>query len=282
MAAPHFTGNVLITGASSGIGLACAKQLAGLGYRVLAGVRSAPASDAIRGTAPGVTPVMLDVCEPSSILEAVRALDGAPLAGLINNAGIAAVGPLEMVSLDAWRRQFDVNVIGLVAVTQACLPQLRLGKGRIVNVGSIAGRSAMPCSAAYDATKFAMEAISDALRMELGSFGINVSLVEPGAIATGMWQKALADLDMRQNEVAPDRRELYRDLISKTREEITHAPGGALPPEAVADVVVHAMTAPRPKTRYVVGRDARLELLMNLLPDRVRDWLILKDIGDEK
>jgi NAD(P)-dependent dehydrogenase (short-subunit alcohol dehydrogenase family) len=282
MAAPRFTGSVLITGASSGIGLACAKQLAELGYRVYAGVRSTAASEAIRGAGTGITPVTLDVCEPSSILEAVSALNGAPLAGLINNAGIAAIGPLELVPVDAWRRQFDVNVIGLVAVTQACLPQLRRGKGRIVNVGSIAGRSAMPCSAAYDATKFAMEAISDALRMELRPFGVNVSLVEPGAIATGIWQKALADLDMRQNEMAPERRELYRRLLLKTREEITHAPEGALPPEAVADVVVHAMTAPRPKTRYVVGTDARFELLMNLLPDRVRDWLILRDVGDKK
>ena len=273
-------GNILITGASSGIGLACATRLAALGYRVFAGVRSAAASEAVRGVAPGITPVILDVCQPSSILNAVGVLGGEPLAGLINNAGVAAIGPLELVPADAWRYQFEVNVVGLVSVTQACLPQLRRGMGRIVNIGSIAGRSALPGSGAYDSSKFAVEGISDALRMELRRFGISVSLIEPGAIATGIWQKTLAEFDQRTSETAPDLRDLYSPLTSRIREEIAQSSVRALPPETVADAVVHAMTATRPKTRYVVGRDARLGLLLSLLPDRVKDWLILRQMRD--
>lgn len=269
-------GNILITGASSGIGLACTRQLAALGYRVFAGVRSKAASDTVRGIAPGVTPVILDVCQPASISEALGALGGEPLAGLINNAGIAAIGPLELVPLDEWRRQFEVNVLGLVAVTQACLPQLRRGVGRIVNIGSIAGRSALPGSGAYDSSKFALEGISDALRMELRPFGIHVSLIEPGAIATPIWEKTLVGFDKQNREATPELNALYSDLTSRIREEIVRLADSALPPEAVADAVMHAITASMPKTRYVVGRDARLALLLNLLPDRVRDWLILR------
>ena len=269
-------GNILITGASSGIGLACASRLAALGYRVFAGVRSEAASEVIRDTASGITPVILDVCEPSSIHDAVGLLGSEPLAGLINNAGIAAIGPLELVPVDAWRRQFEVNVIGLVSVTQACLPKLRSGRGRIVNIGSIAGRSALPGSGAYDSSKFAVEGISDALRMELQQFGVSVSLIEPGAIATGIWRKTLAELDKQDSEAAPDLSDLYSDLNQSIRKEIVESSEHALAPEVVADAVVHAMTASRPKTRYVVGRDAQLSLLLNLLPDRFRDWVILR------
>ena len=269
-------GNILITGASSGIGLACARRLAAVGYRVFAGVRSEASSQAVLAAATGITPLILDVCEPSSILDAVGALGSEPLMGLINNAGIAAIGSLEMVPVDVWRRQFEVNVIGLVSVTQACLPKLRSGRGRIVNIGSIAGRSALPGSGAYDSSKFAVEGISDALRMELQQFGISVSLIEPGAIATGIWKKTLAELDKQDSEATPDLRDLYGDLNQSIRKEIVESSAHALAPEVVADAVVHAMTASRPKTRYVVGRDAQFSLLLNLLPDRVRDWIILR------
>ena len=269
------TGNILITGASSGIGLTCANRLAALGYSVFAGVRKADTP-----LAPGITPVILDVCQPASIHKALDALAGEPLAGLINNAGIATIGPLELVNMADWRHQFEVNVLGLVAVTQACLPQLRRGNGRIVNIGSIAGRSALPGSGAYDSSKFAVEGLSDALRMELRPFGISVSLIEPGAIATGIWRKTLAEFDMRISDAAPDIRDLYSHLTSRIREETTRAAKSALPPEAVADAVVDAITASKPKTRYVVGKDARLWLLLNVLPDRVRDWLILRDLSE--
>jgi NAD(P)-dependent dehydrogenase (short-subunit alcohol dehydrogenase family) len=275
-------GNIVITGASSGIGLACASRLAALGYRVFAGVRSTAASEAVRGVVPGITPLILDVCRPASIRAALGALGDEPLAGLINNAGIAAIGPLELVPTEAWRYQFEVNVIGLVSVTQACLPQLRRGKGRIVNIGSIAGRSALPGSSAYDSSKFALEGLSDALRMELRPFGISVSLIEPGAIATGIWDKVRAALDMRNSEAAPDLRDLYAGLTSRIREEAARSAARALPPEAVADAVAHAITASKPKTRYLVGRDAHAWRLLSLLPDRVKDWLILRALHGGK
>lgn len=271
---PH--GNLLITGASTGIGLACAARLAALGYRVFAGVRSVGAADAVRGLAPNLVPVMLDVGEPASIGAALAALEGEPLAGLVNNAGIAVIGPVELVPLNEWRRQYEVNLFGVVAVTQACLPHLRRSAGRIVNMGSIAGRSALPGSAAYDSSKFALEGLSDALRLELRPFGISVSLIEPGAIATPIWEKTLADFDRQSLEFATDIRATYSDLLARIRDEIVKSAGHGLSAKAVADAVTHAMTASRPRTRYVVGRDARLALLLNLLPDRVKDWLILR------
>ena len=273
-------GNILITGASSGIGLACASRLAALGYRVFAGVRTEAAGEEVRRAANGIIPVTLDVCQPASILSAIGALEGEPLAALINNAGVAAIGPMELVPINEWRYQFEVNVIGLVAVTQACLPQLRRGKGRIVNIGSIAGRSALPGSGAYDSSKFALEGISDSLRMELNPFGISVSLIEPGAIATGIWQKTLAELDQRNRQAPSDLRDLYSHLTLVIREQTKRSAARALPPEAVADAVLRAITASRPKTRYVVGRDAQFWLLVNLLPDRVRDWLILRNLRE--
>ena len=273
-------GNILITGASSGIGLACASRLAARGFRICAGVRTEAAGEIVRRVAPGITPVLLDVCDPASILKAVAALGDEPLAGLVNNAGVAAIGPLELVPVETWRHQFEVNVIGLVAVTQAFLPHLRRGAGRIVNVGSIAGRSALPGSAAYDASKFAVAGLSDALRLELRPLGIRVSLIEPGAIATGIWEKAVAELDQRNRDAAADLRDLYGNLTAKIRAEALRAASRALPAETVAAAVGHALTASRPKARYVVGRDARFWLLLNLLPDRVRDWLILRELRE--
>jgi NAD(P)-dependent dehydrogenase (short-subunit alcohol dehydrogenase family) len=275
-------GNVLITGASSGIGLACARSLVGLGYRVYAGVRSTAAGAEVRAAAPGVIPVILDVCQPESIAAALAALGREPLAGLINNAGVAMLGPLELVPVEAWRRQFDVNVLGMVRVTQACLPHLRRGKGRIVNVGSIAGRSALPGTGAYDSTKFALEGITDSLRLELSQFGVKVSLIEPGAIATKIWDKSVAELDERIRAAAPDIRDLYSRLISRIREEAVRSVKSALPPEAVAKAAVHALTSAKPKRRYVVGKDAKLWLALNLAPDAIKDWLIFRDLCERK
>jgi NAD(P)-dependent dehydrogenase (short-subunit alcohol dehydrogenase family) len=271
-------GNVLITGGSSGIGLACALRLAARGYHVYAGVRSTTAGEEVCGMAHGIRPVILDVRHPASIHDALSTIGGEPLAGLINSAGVAILGPLEMVSVEEWRYQFEVNVLGSVAISQACLPQLRRGKGRIVNIGSIAGRSALPGTGAYDSSKFAIEGISDSLRLELRAFGVHVALVEPGAIATKIWQKSVAELDKRYAEVAPDIRNLYSHLTSRIREEAVKSEKRALAPETVAKAVEHAMTAAKPKRRYVVGKDAKLELLLNLLPHGIQDWLIFRDL----
>jgi NAD(P)-dependent dehydrogenase (short-subunit alcohol dehydrogenase family) len=271
-------GTIVITGASSGIGRACAVRFAGLGFRVIAGVRNPLAGGTLAALAHGIEPVFLDVTNADTIRSIAETLDGEPLAGLINNAGIATVGPLELLPTDSWRGQFEVNVIGLAAVIRALLPRLRQGKGRIVNIGSIAGRSALPGSAAYDSSKFAVEAITDALRMELHPFGIRVSIIEPGAVATDIWEKSVRELDRLEQLALPDRRELYRRLTSKIREEIITSARKALPAEAVVKRVEHAMTARRPRTRYVVGGDARFWLLLNLLPDTWRDRIILSGL----
>ena len=272
-------GNILVTGASTGIGRACAVRFAELGYRVFAGVRKMPDGEAQRPDGAGlIEPVLLDVTSPESIAGALAVIGDQPLAGLVNNAGIATLGPLELLPIDAWRRQFEVNVIGLVAVTQACIPLLRRGPGRIVNVGSVAGRSALPGSGAYDASKFAVEAISDVLRMELHAWGISVSLIEAGAVATPIWEKSLREADDLNRQVAPESYALYSGLMAKVRQEAEQAARAALPVSAVVKAVEHAMTARKPKTRYVLGSDARFWLRLNWLPDRWRDRLILSEI----
>jgi NAD(P)-dependent dehydrogenase (short-subunit alcohol dehydrogenase family) len=275
---PLGNGNIVVSGASTGIGQACAIRFAQLGYRVFAGVRKVADGAALQAhSLPNLKPMLLDVTDSESIHEALAALGGEPLAGLVNNAGVAVVGPVELVPLVEWRRQFEVNVIGLVAVTQAFLPLLRRGQGRIVNIGSIAGRSALPGSSPYDASKFAIEAITDALRMELHPWGISVSVIEPGAVATPIWKKTLTEVDDLSRE-APEKRALYAGLIAKVREE-AEKPRNPIPASEVVKAVEHAMTARRPKTRYPVGRDTRLWLLLNLLPDRWRDRLILRDLS---
>jgi NAD(P)-dependent dehydrogenase (short-subunit alcohol dehydrogenase family) len=275
-------GNMLVTGASTGIGRACAVRFAELGYQVFAGVRKSADGVALRAEcSEAIEPVGLDVTSAESIAAALDALGDRPLAGLINNAGIATLGPLELLPIDAWRRQFEVNVIGLVAVTQACLPLLRRGRGRIVNVGSIAGRSALPGSGAYDSSKFAVEAITDVLRMELHAWGISVSLIEAGAVATPIWEKSLREADNLSRQVGARRYALYSGLMAAVREEALQAHRHSLPAAAVARVVVRAMTARRPKSRYVVGRDAWFWLLLNLLPDRWRDRLVLSKIREQ-
>jgi len=274
-------GNILITGASTGIGRACALRFAGLGYRTFAGVRKASDGEALRAESSGkLEPVLLDVTRPDLIDGAAAAVGDQPLAGLINNAGVAVLGPLELLPLDAWRRQFEVNVIGLAAVTQAFLPHLRRGRGRIVNVGSIAGRSALPGTGAYDSTKFAVEAITDVLRMELHRWGISVSLIEAGAVATAIWAKSLREAEELSRRVGPERYALYGGLMKAVREESAEAARTALPAAAVVRAVEHALTARRPRTRYLVGRDAWFWWLLTFLPDRWRDRLILGKIRE--
>jgi NAD(P)-dependent dehydrogenase (short-subunit alcohol dehydrogenase family) len=274
-------GNILVTGASTGIGRACAIRFAELGYRTLAGVRKLADGEALKALSSGtIEPVLLDVTRPESIEAALAAVADQALSGLVNNAGIAMVGPLELLPVDAWRKQFEVNVIGLVAVTQAFLSLLRRGRGRIVNIGSIAGRSALPGTGAYDSSKFAVEAITDALRMELHAWGISVSLIEAGAVATPVWEKTLRDADELSRQVSPERFALYRPLMATLRKEAADAARDATPVAAVVKAVVHAMTARNPKTRYLVGRDTWLWLLLNLLPDRWRDHVILSKIHE--
>jgi NAD(P)-dependent dehydrogenase (short-subunit alcohol dehydrogenase family) len=212
----------------------------------------------------------------------VRAAVGAGgLAGLVNNAGISVTGPLEYVPVSALRSQLEVNVVGPVAATQAFLPLLRAGHGRVVNIGSIAGRIATPLVGPYCASKFALEAITDALRMELLPWGLHVSIVEPGVVRTPIWERGLAMGEEVLRDAPPLMLARYGRLIAGLRSSAAAAAHGGVPPDAVARVVVQALTAPRPRTRYVVGADARLRLLFRRLPipDRVRDRLILRLMG---
>jgi NAD(P)-dependent dehydrogenase (short-subunit alcohol dehydrogenase family) len=245
------TKTVLVTGASSGIGAACATRLARNGWRVLAGVRRA-------GSAPdGMDEVVLDVTEPP-------ALGPDELDGLVNNAGIAVAGPLEFLPPDELRRQLEVNVVGQLRVVQLALPGLRKSRGRIVNIGSISGRSALPFLGAYAMSKFALEAMTDALRVELRPWGIHVAIVEPGTIKTPMWTRERPDPS--EEAVA-----LYGGRLAAFREFALKRSAGGAHPDAVAKVVEHALTAERPKPRYLVGRDARLRAGVEHLPERLRD-----------
>jgi NAD(P)-dependent dehydrogenase (short-subunit alcohol dehydrogenase family) len=263
---------VLVTGASSGIGKACAVRLARGGWRVLAGVRRLEDGDRLAGEAPErLEPVLLDVTDASSIAAAAERLGDGPLHGLVNNAGIALGLPLELLPLDELRRQLEVNLVGQVAVTQALLPHLRRGPGRIVNVGSIAGRSALPFLGAYAASKHAFEAVTDSLRVELRPFGIEVAIVEPGTIATQIWETAAETSRGLAADLPAETLALYAERTAAFREAAAAAASRAEPAENVAKIIEHALTSARPRTRYRVGRDAARRAWVERLPDRLRD-----------
>jgi NAD(P)-dependent dehydrogenase (short-subunit alcohol dehydrogenase family) len=275
---------VVITGASTGIGATCALHLDGLGLQVFAGVRKIADGEALRSRgSTRLTPLLLDVTDEQSIRHAAAFVDSrvgaAGLFGLVNNAGVVVAGPLEAVPIPDLRRQLEINVIGQVAVTQAFLPLIRKARGRIVNMGSIAGRATMPLMGPYSASKFALEAVTDALRLELQPWGIRVSIVEPGAIATPIWEKSQRDGAALEAAAPPAMTELYRDAIAAVKEAVVEAARRAIPPDAVARAVEHALLAPRPKTRYLVGTDAKIRALMaKVLPDRLADWLLTRII----
>lgn len=278
--------SVVITGASTGIGQACALHLDRLGFRVFAGVRREADGDSLRRQASErLTPLNLDVTHEATLQSAAehvhQAVGDDGVYGLVNNAGIAIGGPLELIQLDDLRRQLEVNVIGQVAVTQAFLPLLRHGRGRIVNMGSISGRVAGPFVGPYAASKFAMEALTDSLRLELHPWGLHVAIVEPGVIATPIWEKSLSTAEGMLERLPPERRQrldrLYGSTLDCMRRAMHEISTRGVSPVAVARAVEHALVSPSPKTRYVVGRDARIQaLLVWLLPDRLRDRIIAR------
>jgi NAD(P)-dependent dehydrogenase (short-subunit alcohol dehydrogenase family) len=264
---------VVVTGASSGIGEACVGRLARGGWRVFAGVRSAEDGDRLRDA--DVTPLVLDVTDAEQIAAAAAAV-GAELHGLVDNAGVALSAPLELVPLDELRLQLEVNLVGQVAVTQAFLPALRRAHGRIVLMGSIAGRSALPFLGPYAASKFALEAIADSLRVELRPWSIVVSIVEPGSIRTPIWSKGAARADALRAQFAVGADELYGATIERFREVAVKRGLAGIPPDEVAKAVEHALTAARPRSRYLVGRDAKLRARLQRLPTRMRDRLLAR------
>jgi NAD(P)-dependent dehydrogenase (short-subunit alcohol dehydrogenase family) len=284
MADSSTRGAAVVTGASTGIGRACAEHLDSLGFAVLAGVRKDADAQSLRSAGSGaIRPVMLDVTDAESIAAAARTVaEHAPegLAGLVNNAGVGYGGPLELVTIEEWRSQMEVNFIGQVAVTQALLPALRKRKGRIVNISSVGGRVATPFLGPYNASKFALEAITDALRQEMRPFGVEVVAVEPGAVATPIWDKSRATADDVTARMPAEGVELYRSGIEALRRGISQAESAGVPPLQVAKAVAHALTAARPRTRYVVGRDARMRLAISrLLPTRAMDRLVARVMG---
>lgn len=268
---------ILVTGASTGIGEACAVQLAVTGHRIYAGVRKQEDADRLRARHANVVPVFLDVTDEAQI-DAVAKQIGAEsgeLHGLVNNAGIGRGGPLEYLPVSEWREQLEVNVIGQIAVTRAMLPLLRKGKGRITFIGSIGGKVATPLMGPYNASKFAIEAIGASLRQELHPWGLHVSVIEPGAIKTPIWNKAYETADRLERDLPDEARDRYRMHLDAIRKGFADAERRGASPELVARAVEHALFARRPKTRYPVGTDARIGVaLARLLPDRAREALL--------
>ena len=261
-------GLALVTGASTGIGEACARRLATLGFDVLAGVRRPEDAERLAAV-PHVQALRLDVTSPDDIAAAARAVGDRDLAALVNNAGIAISGPVESVPIEQWRLQMEINFIGAVSVTQALLPALLRGRGRVVNMSALAARAPGPLLGPYAASKFALEAFTDVLRREVGSFGVHVISVQPGGVATPIWDKGLRGADQTLEEMTPEVRQRYGALIEPMRRESQRISREGLPPAAVAAVVGDALIASRPRTRYLVGRDARvLGTLAAVLPDR--------------
>jgi NAD(P)-dependent dehydrogenase (short-subunit alcohol dehydrogenase family) len=271
---------VIVTGASTGIGRATALDLVSRGFDVFAGVRREADGDSVAAESSGaVTPVILDVTDAATIdgaaLRVTDAVGDGGLRGLVNNAGIAEPAPLEIMPIDALRRQLEVNVVGQVAVTQAFLPLIRSAQGRVVNISSVGGRVASPALGAYAASKFAIEALSDSLRMELHQWGIHVSVIEPGSFGTEIWRRGGEAADSTIERVPEEKRRLYADLIAAVRRLARRTEQRGRPPDAVVRAIVHALTASRPRTRYVVGTDARIQMaLARLLPDRAYDALV--------
>ncbi|MFZ1993262.1 MAG: SDR family oxidoreductase [Solirubrobacteraceae bacterium] len=269
--------SVLITGASSGIGAATALRLDADGMRVFAGVEhDDDGAAALAGASERLTRIVLDVTDEQSIHQAIadiRAQAPAGLDGLVNNAGVGFPGPLEILPLDALRRQLEVNVVGQVAVSQAALPLLRQAGGRLVFVGSVGGLLASQFAGAYHASKFAIEAIADVWRQELEPDDISVILIEPSAISTPIWEKATQRLDELEAADPPELAR-YQKRLHGFRESLHSADENGKSPEDVAEVITKALTEKRPDTRYVVGGAGKLAAALKpLVPDRLADKL---------
>jgi NAD(P)-dependent dehydrogenase (short-subunit alcohol dehydrogenase family) len=284
MAAPADQRAVLVTGASTGIGRACALGFDKAGWQVFAGVRRVEDGESLRAEAStSLTPLLIDVTDAASIERAAAAIgDAAPggLAGLVNNAGVSTGGPLEFLPMNMVREAMEVNYFGQIAVTQAMLPLIRRGPGRIVNIGSIGGRNASGFLGPYAASKHAVEAFTDALRQELRPWGIWVSVIEPGAVATPIWEKGARTRDQLLAALPPAALELYRPVFDAMPRVLERQAKSGVPPDRVFARVQHALTSRRPKPRYVVGTEARIQLaLRTLLPARALDALVARFLG---
>ena len=265
---------VVISGASSGIGEATARELAARGFHVLAGVRRDQDADAIRG--PGIEPLIIDITDPDHVRALAARVHGDPqsraVRALVNNAGIGVNAPFEAFAIDEWRRLFEVNFFGHVAVTQALLPALIGSKGRVINISSVGGKIAMATYGPYAGTKFALEAVSDSLRREMAPLGVQVVVIEPGAVRTKIAGRAIATAHKIASAMTPEQRQRYSGLVHAVTAQAASATETGVSAEAAAKVIARAVTARKPRTRYTTGRQAAMITLMaRMLPDRALD-----------
>jgi NAD(P)-dependent dehydrogenase (short-subunit alcohol dehydrogenase family) len=274
--------SVLVTGASTGIGRASALRLDAAGWRVFAGVRREEDAEALREAgSERLTPVELDVTDAAQIAAAAAlvAESGEGLNGLVNNAGVAVPSPLETIPIEDFRRQVEVNLTGQVAVTQALLPEIRRARGRVVFISSIGGRIAFPLTGAYHAAKFGVEAAGDVFRQELRPWGIGVSIVEPGSIDTPIWDRGERTADEIGSR-SPQREALYGRAIERYREVVRQTAERGIPPQKVAKVVERALSSSRPRTRYLVGIDAKVQARVRpLVPTPIWDRIVSRVMG---
>ena len=271
---------VLITGASRGIGRATAIKLAADGWTVYAGVRSeSDGKDLAAAAGSNLAPLVLDITDADH-LAALAGQLGGHLDAVVNNAGFALDGPVETLALDDLRRQYEVNVVGHVGVTQAVLPLLRQSRGRIVFVSSLSGRISTPLTGAYNSSKFAIEALADALRVELRRWKLPVVLVEPGPVATDMWSGALEQHEATLAALSPAHRELYGQTFENARKTLAFMQKQAVPVEKVSSAIEKALTARRPKARYQVDVGSRVQLAATgMTPTRVLDSILGRAMG---
>jgi NAD(P)-dependent dehydrogenase (short-subunit alcohol dehydrogenase family) len=266
----------IVTGASTGIGAATARELARRGFHVLAGVRRDRDADAIRG--PGIEPLILDITHPEHIRALAARVHGDPrgraVRALVNNAAVGVNAPFEAFAIDEWRRLFEVNFFGHVAVTQTLLPALIRSKGRVVNISSVGGTVAGPTYGPYASTKFALEGVSDSLRREVAPLGVRVVVVKPGGVRTEMPGRAIATANQIASAMTPELSQRYGGLVQAITAQTAAftGPGSGVSADAVAQVIAKAVTARKPRIRYTVGRDAALlTLLARILPERILD-----------
>jgi NAD(P)-dependent dehydrogenase (short-subunit alcohol dehydrogenase family) len=267
--------SVLVTGAARGIGKSIVEHLSSRGWDVMAGVRSQRDAEAVTVANPQrISAVILDVTDAENVA-ALNATLPERLDAIVNNAGIVVSGPMESVTPDDWRKQLEINVIGQLAVTQAVLPRIRVARGRIVFISSVNGQLSMPLIGAYCASKFALEAAADALRMELRPWHIPVVLVEPAQTDTDMWRTADTMVVQTEAALTPEHRTLYAKHIAGMKKRIPVSQKMAVPVERVSAVVEEALTARRPRARYVVGVVPKLQVaLLTNLPTRLRDRVL--------
>jgi NADP-dependent 3-hydroxy acid dehydrogenase YdfG len=267
---------IVVTGASTGIGAATSKELARRGFHVLAGVRREVDAEALRSV-DGIEPCILDITSDADVAAIADRVDRdwRPLRALVNNAGIAVNAPLEVLPIAEWRRQFDVNLFGHIAMTQALFPALLNSSGTVVNISSIGGKVALPTYGAYAGSKFAMEAVSDALRRETNGTGINVVVIEPGAVKTEIAERGIATSEELTAAMTTPQRARYSTLLSAVTAQARSFDATGVPAESAAVVIAKAATAARPRTRYTIGRDAAiLARVSRLASDRTLDRIM--------